>query len=67
MRGFKDDKGCYTRLIFDAFKGQFIDMRMHGPFDALDHVASDSGEAQRGGGQAAPSPRSIRPPPRQSR
>jgi hypothetical protein len=28
MRGFKERQGCFTRLIFDAMKGQFIDIRL---------------------------------------
>jgi hypothetical protein len=28
MRGYKEHKGYATRLIFDAMKGQFVDMRV---------------------------------------
>ncbi len=39
MRGYKEDKGYPTKLIFDAMKGQFVDMRLPSSETEPEHSA----------------------------
>jgi hypothetical protein len=61
MRGFKEQQGKSTRLVFDAMKGQFIDTRVLGPFDAPPPHLAEVIEFGTPAADATPSPRSMRP------